>query len=94
MLIADYYPLAQDPQLVAAQPAHADEEAELLGASPGVEEFDLKEHADINFFALLLWHLGHSGASPQNTRASNSLWQSSHIYSYIGILFYLRNTSL
>jgi hypothetical protein len=94
MLTADFYPLAHDPQLVAAQPLHADAEAELLGASPGVEEFDLKEHADINFFALLLLHLGHSGVSPPNTRASNPLLQSSHIYSYIGILFYLHNTSL
>ena len=54
MLIANYYPLAQDPQLVAAQPAHADEEAEVLAGSEGLEEFDLKEHADINFFAFML----------------------------------------
>ena len=75
-------------------PLHAEEEAELLGASPGVEEFDLKEQADINFFILVLWHLGHSGVSLPNTRASNPLLQSSHIYSYIGIIFYLHNTSL
>ena len=84
----------QDEQLVAVQPLHADEEAEVLAGSEGLEELDLKEHIDINFFTLLLLQSGHSGVSPPNTRVSKLLLQSSHIYSYIGILFHLHNTSL
>jgi hypothetical protein len=59
------------PQVVAAQPLQADEEAEVFAGSEGLEEFDLNEHADISFFILSLWHSGHSGVSPPKTRASN-----------------------
>jgi len=79
---------------VAAQPLHADEEAEVLTGSEGLEEFDLNEHADISFLILPLLHWGHSGVVPPKTRASNSWLQLLHVYSNIGIYFILHNNTL
>jgi hypothetical protein len=86
----NFYPTPQEEQLPDEQLLHADEPADLTVVSPeGPDDFETNPQALISRDRSILSQAGHSGFEDPITRVSKFLPQALHLYSYIGMAFYL-----